>query len=51
MPEIETLKKQLAAAKAEIETLTMRLGNLEILYLTLLRETEEKKARTSLPPQ
>jgi hypothetical protein len=44
MTEIEILQKQLAAAKAEIQTLTMRLRNAEILYERELRKNEVKEA-------
>ena len=44
MTEIEILHQQLAAANAEIQTLTMRLRNAEILYERELRKNEVKKA-------
>ena len=44
MTEIEILQKQLAAANAEIQTLTMRLRNAEILYERELRKNEAKEA-------
>jgi hypothetical protein len=44
MNEIEILQKQLVAAKAEIQTLTMRLRNAEILYERELRKNEVKEA-------
>ena len=44
MTEIEILQKQLVAARAEIQTLQMRLRNAEILYERELRKTEVKKA-------
>ena len=44
MTETEILKKQLAAANAEIQTLTMRLRNAEILYERELRKNEAKDA-------
>jgi hypothetical protein len=43
MTEIEILQKQLVAAKAEIQTLTMRLRNAEILYEREMRKNEVKK--------
>jgi len=43
MTEIEILQKQLAAANAEIQTLTMRLRNAEILYERELRKNEAKE--------
>ena len=42
MTEIEILRKQLADANAEIQTLTMRLRNAEILYERELRKSETK---------
>ena len=44
MTEIEILQKQLFAANAEIQTLTMRLRNAEILYERELRKNEVKQA-------
>ena len=44
MTETEILQKQLAAANAEIQTLTMRLRNAEILYERELRKNEAKEA-------
>ena len=44
MTEIEILRKQLADANAEIQTLTMRLRNAEILYERELRKNEAKEA-------
>ena len=44
MTEIEILRKQLVAANAEIQTLTMRLRNAEILYEREMRKNEVKKA-------
>ena len=44
MTEIEILRKQLADANAEIQTLTMRLRNAEILYKRELRKNEGKEA-------
>ena len=44
MTEIEILQKQLVAARAEIQTLQMRLRNAEILYERELRKTEVKEA-------
>ena len=44
MTEIELLRKQLADAKAEIQTLTMRLRNAEILYERELKKNEAKEA-------
>ena len=44
MTEIELLRKQLADANAEIQTLTMRLRNAEILYERELRKNEVKEA-------
>ena len=44
MTETEILQKQLAAANAEIQTLTMRLRNAEILYERELRKNEAKQA-------
>ena len=44
MTEIEILRKQLADANAEIQTLTMRLRNAEILYEQELRKNEAKEA-------
>jgi len=44
MTEIEILQKQLFAANAEIQTLTMRLRNAEILYERELRKNEAKEA-------
>ena len=43
MTEIEILRKQLADANAEIQTLTMRLRNAEILYERELRKNEVKE--------
>ena len=43
MTEIEILQKQLAAANAEIQTLTMRLRNAEMLYERELRKNEAKE--------
>jgi hypothetical protein len=43
MTEIEILQKQLVAANAEIQTLTMRLRNAEILYEREMRKNEVKK--------
>jgi len=44
MTEIEILRKQLVAANAEIQTLTMRLRNAEILYEREMRKNEVKQA-------
>jgi hypothetical protein len=44
MTETEILQKQLAAANAEIKTLTMRLRNAEILYEREMRKNEVKEA-------
>ena len=44
MTQIEILQKQLFAANAEIQTLTMRLRNAEILYERELRKNEVKEA-------
>ena len=44
MTEIEILQKQLVAANAEIQTLTMRLRNAEILYERELRKNDVKEA-------
>jgi len=44
MTEIEILRKQLADANAEIQTLTMRLRNAEILYEREMRKNEVKEA-------
>ena len=43
MTEIEILQKQLFAANAEIQTLTMRLRNAEILYERELSKNEAKE--------
>ena len=43
MTETEILQKQLFAANAEIQTLTMRLRNAEILYERELRKNEAKE--------
>jgi hypothetical protein len=50
MTEIEILQKQLAAANAEIQTLTMRLRNAEILYERELRKNEPKVANKTRSP-
>ena len=44
MTEIEILQKQLADANAEIQTLTMRLRNAEILYEREMSKNEVKQA-------
>ena len=44
MTETEILRKQLADANAEIQTLTMRLRNAEILYEREMRKNEVKQA-------
>jgi hypothetical protein len=44
MTEIEILRKQLVAANAEIQTLTMRLRNAEILYEREMRKNGVKQA-------
>ena len=44
MTEIEILRKQLADANAEIQTLIMRLGNAELLYKRELMKSEAKEA-------
>ena len=44
MTETEILQKQLAAANAEIQTLTMRLRNAEILYERELSKNKAKEA-------
>jgi hypothetical protein len=44
MTEIEILQKQLVTANAEIQTLTMRLRNAEILYERELRKNDVKEA-------
>ena len=49
MTEIEILRKQLADANAEIQTLTMRLRNAEILYERELRKSEAKEAGETKP--
>jgi hypothetical protein len=49
MTEIEILRKQLADANAEIQTLTMRLRNAEILYERELRKNEAKEAGETRP--
>ena len=49
MTEIEILRKQLADANAEIQTLTMRLSNAEILYKRELRKSEDKEAGETKP--
>ena len=49
MTETEILQKQLAAANAEIQTLTMRLRNAEILYERELRKSEAKEAGETKP--
>ena len=49
MTEIELLRKQLADAKAEIQTLTMRLRNAEILYERELRKSEAKETSEAKP--
>jgi hypothetical protein len=49
MTEIEILRKQLADANAEIQTLTMRLRNAEILYERELRKSEAKEAGEMKP--
>ena len=49
MTETEILRKQLADANAEIQTLTMRLRNAEILYQRELRKSEAKEASEAKP--
>ena len=49
MTEIEILRKQLADANAEIQTLTMRLRNAEILYKRELRKSEAQEAGETKP--